>query len=404
MNIILGVILGLVILTILVLAHEFGHFIMARKNGVNVLEFGIGFPPRAIAWKKGKDGKWHKLPKKDWPEPGKGADSLILSINWLPLGGFCQMDGETGNDTRKGTFGAASFWSKTKILFAGVTMNWLFAFLVLTILAWVGMPQFIDHQFSIDSDATLSGSPIEIVSVLDNSPASAAGIAEGDIITKACSGNECVDITGSTNFIDFNEAHAGHTVTYFATNGDNKRELTIDLNPSTSEYRLGVTMSARQSFARYTWSAPLVGLGTTAQLTGETFKGLWNMVWNFATGVVRQVSFDSSTREEGREAISSAGDSVTGPVGMLGTLFPSFVGTGFSNIAFLAALISVSLACMNVLPIPALDGGRWLLILIYKLRKKPLTKEIEERIIGKAFMFLLILIAVITILDIIRLF
>lgn len=151
-----------------------------------------------------------------------------------------------------------------------------------------------------------------------------------------------------------------------------------------------------------TWSAPLVGAGLTAQLTGETFKGVGVMLWNLVSGIGSQFSFDAGVRESGQAAISAVGDSVSGPVGIIGMLFPAFTAAGPANLAFLAALISVSLACMNVLPIPALDGGRWLLITIYKLRRKKLTKEIEERIVSRAFLVLLALIFIVTILDIVR--
>ena len=126
------------------------------------------------------------------------------------------------------------------------------------------------------------------------------------------------------------------------------------------------------------------------------------MLWNLISGVGSQFSSDATVRETGQEAISSVGDSVSGPVGIIGVLFPAFTAAGPTNLAFLAALISVSLACMNVLPIPALDGGRWLLIAIYKLRKKKLTKETEEKIVSRAFMVLLAIIFIVTILDIIR--
>ena len=115
-----------------------------------------------------------------------------------------------------------------------------------------------------------------------------------------------------------------------------------------------------------------------------------------------QFSLDASVRESGQEAISAVGDSVSGPVGIIGVLFPAFTSAGPTNLAFLAALISVSLACMNVLPIPALDGGRWLLIAIYKVLGKELTKEKEEKIVSRAFMVLLALIVIVTILDIVR--
>ena len=126
------------------------------------------------------------------------------------------------------------------------------------------------------------------------------------------------------------------------------------------------------------------------------------MIGNLVSGTARLFSPNSEVREEGQEALSEVKDSVSGPVGIIGVLFPAFTSAGPANLAFLAALISVSLACMNVLPIPALDGGRWLLIAIYKVRKKKLTKETEEKIVSRAFMVLLALIFIVTILDIIR--
>lgn len=396
MNIVLGIIIGIVILMLLVVAHEFGHFIMARRNGVKVLEFGIGFPPRAKAWIK-KGGKWHKLPKSDWDQK---QDSTILSLNWLPIGGFCSMDGESAADTRKGTFGAANFWSKTKILFGGVLMNWLVAFVLLTILAFTGMPQFLNNQFYLSNDANISGEGVTVHEVMANSPAEQAGFQTGDQILAVGD----TKIMYPTDVTAYGQDHAGQEVKYQIKRGNETQDLTVKLNSSDANYLLGVSMSFGQTFIRSTWSAPIVGFITTLQLTGETFRGLGVMIWNLVSGIVSQFSTDSVVREAGQSAISAAGDSVSGPIGIIGTIFPAFASSGVSNLAFLAALISVSLACMNVLPIPALDGGRWLLIAIYKLRKKPLSKATEEKIVSRAFMVLLILIALISILDIIRLF
>lgn len=420
MNIVFGIIIGLVILMLLVVAHEFGHFIMARRNGVRVLEFGIGFAPRAIAWvkkpveRKDKDGKpildengqpvtklkWVRIPKKDWKKP---QDSMIFSLNWLPIGGFCAMDGESDADTRKGTFGAATFWGKTKILFGGVAMNWLVAFVLLTVLAFTGMPQFLEHQFYLGQDAqTIDVSRSVVVDkVVENSPAAEAGFEKGD---------EIIAIEGETVFSaaaisQYGKDHAGETVKYTVKRDNAEQNLTAKLNPADADYALGISMASYgQTFIRSTWSAPIVGLGVTAQITGETFESLGQLVWNLVSGVFRQFSPNDTVREEGRNDLAAAGDSVSGPVGIIGTIFPAFASTGAANLTFLAALISVSLACMNVLPIPALDGGRWLIIAIYKLRRKKLTKETEEKIVSRAFMVLLFLIAVITILDIIKLF
>ena len=423
MNIIFGIIIGLLILMFLVVAHEFGHFIMARRNGVKVNEFGIGFPPRAIAWVKkpisNTDGQkpaqteWVRLPKSEWGQP---QDGLVFSLNWLPIGGFCAMDGESAADKRKGTFGASSFWAKTKILFGGVLMNWLVAFLVLTILAWTGMPQFIPHQFYLGQDAQMIESIHSVVveKVIEDSPAATAGFLEGDQIV--CIGGtsngasiSCADdatlVTSPLDVTNYGAAHAGESVVYTVQRDDTVLALTAQLNDLDADYVLGVQMASYgQQLIRSTWSAPIVGAGLTVQLTGETFKGLGELLWNLISGVARQFSFNDEVREAGRTDIGAVGDSVSGPVGIVGVIFPAFAESGPTNLAFLAALISISLACMNVLPIPALDGGRWLLIAIYKLRRKELSKATEEKIVSRAFMVLIVLIMLITILDIFKFF
>ena len=418
MDILVGVIVGLLVLMFLVTAHEFGHFIAARRNGVNVLEFGIGFPPRAIAWiKDPKTGKWRRLPRKEWTKEKAtkvvisdgnkdfAQKGMIFSLNWLPIGGFCQMDGESAADTRAGTFGKAGFWAKTKILFAGVAMNWLVAIIIFTILAWTGMPEFLDGQFTVANDTRTDATPVQITSVAENSPAAKAGLAANDYIV-AINGTE---VKYASEITDINTEHAGEEVSYKILrkgaedcNCDKDLDFKVTLNPADSEYLLGVTMASSQSLSYSTWSAPIVGIGLTAQLTGETYKGIGIMIGNLVSGTARLFSPNSEVREEGQEALSEVKDSVSGPVGIIGVLFPAFTSAGPTNLAFLAALISVSLACMNVLPIPALDGGRWLLIAIYKLRKKKLTKETEEKIVSRAFIVLLALIFIVTILDIIR--
>ena len=411
MSVVLGIIVGLLILMLLVTGHELGHFIAARRNGVTVEEFGICFPPRAVAWRK-VNGKWRRLKKSEWDNPpGKG---LILSLNWLPIGGFCQMKGESDADTAKGSFGAASFWAKTKILFAGVAMNWLMAFVILTVLAWIGMPHFLEGQFEIASDIeTVVTTPVTIGEVIEDGPAAKAGLQKDDIVLQmrsmGCEDGACdapngerVSINVTDDLLAFDAKYAGQTVymTYEREGATSTAELT--LNGNDAEYILGAGISGDAVY-RSSWSAPIVGFGTMVQITGETFKGVGQLLWNLISGVVQQLNFfDQGARESGAAAVQAAGDSVSGPVGIIGVLFPNMLSSGIGNLLFLTAIISISLACMNVLPIPALDGGRWLLIAIYKLRKKKLTKEKEEKIVGRAFMVLLAIVAVVTVIDIIR--
>lgn len=440
MNLVFGIIVGFLVLTTLVVLHELGHFFMAKKNGVKVNEFGIGFPPRAIAWihlpkdqvedfiknlpeeeqnklpltkirqKLEKNTKskylWVRFPKSEYEKPQK---YLIFSLNYLPIGGFCAMDGESAADTKKGTFGATNFWQKTQILFGGVIMNWLTAIFIFTILAWTGMPQFLPNQFTIKDDAKMKIQPVMIQEVIKDSPAEKAGIKSQSQILRISENKDlsnAIDVLSPNTVIEFNNAHRGKSATYELITPTNEKYLaTANLNPEGStQPSLGVSMkgSDEQFLIHYTWSAPLVGLGTTAQLTKETFSGIGQLVANIFQGVTRQFSNDNRLKEEGRQQINKVGESVSGPVGIIGNLFPAFTSAGPTNLAFLAAVISISLACMNVLPIPALDGGRWLLIGVYKLRKKKLKKETEEKIVGRAFLALLALSLLITILDILK--
>ena len=121
MELVVGILIGLIALIVLVVLHELGHAIVARRNGVTVEEFGIGFPPKA----------WSRRLK----------NGIEFSINWLPLGGFVRMKGEHDAATGKGAYGAATFWQKTKILLAGVVVNWLTAAVIFTGLALVGLPK-----------------------------------------------------------------------------------------------------------------------------------------------------------------------------------------------------------------------------------------------------------------------
>ena len=201
--------------------------------------------------------------------------------------------------------------------------------------------------------------------------------------------------------LKYDEEHAGQSIYITYERGGDTTMVETKLNEAGAEYILGATISGEAVY-QSTWSAPIVGLGVTAQLTGETFKGVGQMIVNLFSGAIKQVSPNEEVRADGSNELKQAGDSVSGPVGIVGVLFPKVAQSGGRNLAYLVALISVSLACMNVLPIPALDGGRWLLIAIYKLFKKKLTKETEEKIVSRAFMVILAIALIVTILDITR--
>ena len=284
-------------------------------------------------------------------------------------------------------------------------MNWLVAFLIFTVLAFMGMPHLIKNQFVIESDVSKSAQvPVTISNVMEGSPAELAQLKENDIVTKVqvVDGSDETFVVATDDLLNFNEKHAGEDIYLTFVRDGNISTVAVKLNDKDSKYQLGAGITGSAIY-RSTWSAPIVALGTTVQLTGETFKGLGVMLWNLIDGGVKQIVGSEEAKEQGAKELQTAGDYVSGPVGILGILFPAFTASGPRSLFFLVAIISVSLACMNVLPIPALDGGRWLMISIARLKKKRLSKETEEKVVGRSFIAILILALIITVLDIFRL-
>lgn len=376
---VLGIIIGLFVLVLLVTLHELGHAIVARRNGVVVEEFGIGFPPKA----------WGK----------KLKSGLLFTLNWLPLGGFVKLQGENDSASKKGDYGAVTFWQKTKILFAGVVVNWLVAVLLLTVLAWTsGIPKIIPNQFSVASDTSTVSSPVQLGALVEGYPAEIAGLKTGDKIIVFA--GESIE-TGQ-ELIDVSKAHRGEVVLVTYERDGKEATALVTLRDSDSSV-FGASLGQQQTI-KATWSAPVVGVVTTAQYTWVTLQGLGDLVYNFFGGLIGQLNFSQEGRDKASAQLGEAGASVAGPVGILGTIFPAASEAGFEQVVFLAAIISLTLAVMNALPIPALDGGRWFVTALFKVRKKKLTKEKEESIHGTGFMVLMLLIVIITIADVVKLF
>ena len=386
MELLLGIIAGLIALTLLVVVHELGHALVARRNGVIVEEFGVGFPPRA--W--GKKLKQSILGK-----------NVLLSVNWLPLGGFVKLKGEYDSADKKGDYGAASFWVKTKILLAGVVMNWLTAVVLLTILALFGMPKILPDQFSLPNDRFVHETPVTLSQVSAESPAAKAGLKQGDEIV-ALNGHEIKTPDDLSNETKMNQG-TQVTLEYRRDHKDQRVDVQLRGADEKTKGYLGVG-TAQKTTVRATWSAPIVGVALTGQLTGATFDGLGKLVGNTVGGLVSKLSGDKKTQEAGGKQLDEAGQSVAGPIGILGVLFPAASQAGPGAFLFITALISLTLAVMNVLPIPALDGGRWFTMALFRVLKKPLTKEREESIQAAGFLTLMALVVVVTILDVSKLF
>lgn len=374
MDIFVGIIVGVLALTVLVVLHELGHAIVARRNGVVVEEFGIGFPPRA----------WGK----------KLKNKILFSINWLPLGGFVKMQGEHDAASKKGDYGAASFWVKTKILLAGVFINWLTAAVLFTILAITGLPQVINNQFAMEGDTKVVLQPVQLGAISDDYPAAEAGMESRDKIVRFA-GRE---VETPQDFIDLTHEYRGQTVEVIYNRGGTESTTKVTLRES-GDVLFGASL-LQPTITQSTWSAPIVGVATAGQFTWETFKGIGGLLGGLVGGMVSQFSPDPAVRDAGSAEVAAASNSVAGPVGILAIIFPAGVESGFTWLIFLIANISLALAIMNMLPIPALDGGRWFTMTAFRLLRKELTKEREEKIQIAGFMTLILLVILVTVADV----
>lgn len=381
-----GIIVGLIILVLLVVVHELGHGIVARRNGVVVEEFGVGFPPKA--W--GKKIKQSILGK-----------NVLFTLNWLPLGGFVKLQGEHDAATKKGDYGAATYWQKTKILLAGVVMNWVVAVVLLSIVSLSGMPRILSDQFTMQSDTTIVRLPLRVATVVPGSAAEDAGLKAGDQVLRL----DGASVETAEELSTATAEHKGKTVEIIYSRSGTEFTAEANLPKDTTKERgyLGVSAQEREEL-RSTWSAPIVGIATTGQFTWVTLVGTGQIAFDAAKGFVQSLSFDKSTRDAGSEELGVVGKSVAGPVGILGVIFPQAQQAGLKQLLFLSGIISLSLAVMNVLPIPALDGGRWFTMTIFKLLRRPLTKEREEKIQTTGFLVLISLVLLVTFADVTKFF
>lgn len=381
--------LGLILFVGLVVIHEFGHFIMARRNGVEVEEFGIGFPPRV--WSRKTKGGW------------------LFSINLLPIGGFVRMKGEHDADTVPGTFGAASLLAKTKIMAAGVVMNLIVAFIFFTALAWAGSPVLVCNQFNVASDTryTSEGSAaIEVASVEKDSPASKIGLQKGDkILAAGPDANHLSKVTPECPLSDVTSKNAGGRMAVQVKRGDQTQiksvtllsQAEVEAAAKTAKPKgyLGITTSNGLRFAHATWSAPIVAAGQMTQFTALTFQGLGKALAGVGSIIAGTFTGNTDARQDGQKEASSQ---VSGPLGIFFVL-KGGSSLGLKFILFIIAIISLTLAIMNLLPIPALDGGRLWITLIAHALGKPLSEKTEELVNGIGFLVLMLLFVLITVVD-----
>ncbi|EKE18698.1 MAG: membrane-associated zinc metalloprotease [uncultured bacterium] len=368
----LTLIVFLIILGVLVFVHELGHFVVARRNGIKAEEFGFGFPPRAAGcYFDEKAKKWKFVLGNKHIE----SKNTIYSLNWFPLGGFVRIKGEDGEGKDKDSFATKSAWVRIKVLAAGVTMNFILAWILFSFLLMLGINQEVDQN-----DTSVSGTKIQIVSVAAKSPAYEMGIREGDTVVK-CVGSQdkCVEpfanIAQLQTFISENK---GKEIVLQIQRGNKNMDLVgvPRTEAPEGEGLLGVGL-AQTIFVKYSfWEAlkqgPIV---------------MWNVL--IMMGIVFKSLF--------------AGDlsNIGGPLA-IAHYTKQATALGFASIIQLAALLSMNLGIINILPIPALDGGRILFILIEKIKGSSVSQATESAMHTIGFFLLMLLMVYLIVHDLMR--
>ena len=370
----MSIILFFAVLFVLILVHEWGHFIVAKKTGMRVDEFGIGMPPRLYGVKKGE---------------------TEYTLNALPIGGFVRIWGENleervndGNDDdssvkedRSRAFSSRPKWAQALVLVAGVTMNILFAWFLFTLSYVIGVPTAIEESNATDA------AELYVYGVLPDSPGSA--MEAGSIITSVSQGDKIVESPAPSDFTNFVTEVAPLPVTISYEFGDETGE--IELQPvqglivsDPDRYAVGISLSLIQLEKRAFGAAIVDGFhSTVAGFTGIAV-GLGDLISRMFVG---EADFTQ----------------VAGPIGIVGMVGEA-ASFGITALLTFTAIISLNLAVINLLQFPALDGGRLMFVLIEAVTRKEIPPVWAGRLNLAGFALLMIIMILVTYNDIARLF
>lgn len=365
----------IIILGLLILVHELGHFVTARNFKVKAEEFGFGLPPRIFGYVKDKSKKWKFVGPKDKAE---NYQNTVWSLNWLPLGGFVKIKGEDDNQLKEpDSFASRKIWQRVIIMFSGVFMNFVLCFVLLTIGFTVGIPTVVDDQTDPSLNATQE--KVQVMSIMADSPAEQAELKVGDIILS-------IDNQPVKNIEEVQNKIASQPeqpIQFTFLRGD--EQITKNITPQSSLGQgdkagigIGLVKTAIVKYPLY--KAIYKAAENTVGLTLAILQAFGNIIGDLITGQEVQVE-------------------VSGPVG-IAALTGQVVKLGFIYVLQFAALLSINLGIINLFPIPALDGGRLLFLLIEKIKGSPVKQTLEANIHQVGFILLMILMAFIIFRDI----
>lgn len=358
----------LAVLFLLVLVHEWGHYIVAKLTGMRVDEFGIGFPPKLFGIQKGE---------------------TEYTFNAVPIGGFVKILGEDGDggvalseSERARSFSAKSKWAQSAVLLAGVTMNVLFAWFLFTIAFTVGV------QSAVEESAASDSAKLVITEVLPGSPAATAALPRGATILSVTANGESLDARTPSAFSAFVASHATAPVMISYTLGDSLSVTEITptkgvIANDPERAAVGVALSMVDTVSKPLPLAIKDAFFATFSNLKAIAVGLWGLLAD-------AVQFNADLSQ------------VAGPVGIVG-LVGEASAFGFTALVMFTAFISLNLAVINVLPFPALDGGRLLFVLVEAVKGSPIPSRYAATLNMVGFVLLIGLMVAVTWNDIARL-
>lgn len=367
-------------LSLIIFFHELGHLISSKLFKIKVEEFGFGFPPRLFGLVRSKKNKKWLLVKGKTLPPEQDREGTIYSVNLIPFGGFNKIKGEEVRDEQPvnepDSFLSRVWWQKGIVVISGVLMNFILAVILFCFGFSLGLPTS-QENIAFAQFAKTKEIGVQIIGLEKKSPAELAGFKIGDIILEI-DGQEIKEVEETRKYI---QEKTGEEIQIDVKRGEVK--LSLAVKPDPEKKIIGVVL-AKTQIVSYPLPIALVrGFETTTIFAGQLIKGIYFLLKELIVS---------------RKMVGE----VAGVIG-IATMIGEVSRIGFVYLLQFVAIISIAIAIFQLIPFPALDGGRLVFILIEGIRRKPINQKVETMIHNFGFTLLILLIIIVTYWDLMRL-